>query len=287
MASLDDYMIQIPADEWSLLGFLIFRKRQDDFSGIKDKEHYRFQMSLLVVQSCDIFTTVKKAKATYCLNNFKSKLITLENKIKISQKKKNLLVERVALQHKRPAEEVSLIITTPSNLRIYSLPLFYNNEDNSFGNYNKESNEVEDASTEAFPDEINILTSEIIDMSNHFTNLYITFQDKEGVELNDLKFTDFSILNESKKYITEKIIIDHSSNHDWIMNEYNISEDFHEFQTQTVEQLKYNPFFSYATEVDKILCLSSIMYVKEDKPDLLTSETLPVIVKLMILEYSE
>ncbi|CAG8652726.1 16117_t:CDS:10 [Funneliformis mosseae] len=353
MASLDDYMIQTPADEWSLLGFLIFRKRQDDFSGIKDKEHYRFQMSLLAVQSCDIFTTVEKAKATCCLNNFKkeineenvcrfwritirekqeSKLITLEGEIKISQKKKNLLVERVALQHtellyataqeagkqsqiaqqkitnelKRPAEEASPVITTPPNLRVRSPPPFYNNEDNSFGDYNEESNEVEDASTEASPDEIDILTS------SEFENINkpIDNPDKEGVESDDLEFTDSSISNESKKskmilswkHVTEKIIIDRSSDHDWIMNGYNISEDFREFQTQTVEQLKNNPSFSYATDVDKILCLSSIMYVKEDKPEyvkcsdqiwksvmpsLLTPETLPVVVKLMILEYSE
>ncbi|CAG8769616.1 15534_t:CDS:2, partial [Funneliformis caledonium] len=89
----------------------------------------------------------------------------------------------------------------------------------------------------------------------------------------------------------------------WIMNGYNISEDFREFQTQTVELLKNNnPSLSYATDVEQILCLSSIIYVKEDKPEyvkcsdqiwksalprLLTPETLPVVVKLMILEYSE
>jgi hypothetical protein len=36
-------------------------------------------------------------------------------------------------------------------------------------------------------------------MSKHFTNPYVTFQDKEGVESDDVEFTDSSISNESKK----------------------------------------------------------------------------------------
>ncbi|CAG8712855.1 17524_t:CDS:2, partial [Funneliformis caledonium] len=59
--------------------------------------------------------------------------------------------------------------------------------------------------------------------------------DKEGVESDNVEFTDSSLSNESKKsskmilswkHVAEKIIIDRSSDHDWIMNGYNISEDF-------------------------------------------------------------
>ncbi|CAI2181372.1 15231_t:CDS:10 [Funneliformis geosporum] len=119
-ASLDDYMIQTPADGWSLLGFLEYRKKQNDFSGLKVNEHYRYQMSLVAVQSYNKFTAVERAKAQYCLDHFKdevkdervchfwrnliqekqeSELITLENEMKISQKKKDLLVERAVFEH--------------------------------------------------------------------------------------------------------------------------------------------------------------------------------------------
>ncbi len=80
MASLDNYMIQTPADEWSLLGFLKYRKEQNDFSGLKDKEHYRYQMSLVAVHLYNKFTTVERTKAQYCLDNFKVSLIVKHRK---------------------------------------------------------------------------------------------------------------------------------------------------------------------------------------------------------------
>ncbi|CAG8771102.1 232_t:CDS:1, partial [Ambispora leptoticha] len=70
MVSLDRYMIQTPVDEWSLLGFLKYRKEQKDFSVLKDKEHYRYQMSLVAVLH-NKFTTAERTKAQYCLDNFK------------------------------------------------------------------------------------------------------------------------------------------------------------------------------------------------------------------------
>jgi hypothetical protein len=85
MASLDNYMIQTPVDEWSLLGFLNFRKEQNDFSGLKDKEHYRYQMSLVAVHLYDKFTTVEKTKAQQCLINFKVRLTFLH--LSIERKK--------------------------------------------------------------------------------------------------------------------------------------------------------------------------------------------------------
>lgn len=87
--------------------------------------------------------------------------------------------------------------------------------------------------------------------SDEFENIDL---DKEGVELDNVEFTDSSVSNESKKskmilswkHAIEKIIINSNSDHDWIVNEYNISKDFHEFQKQTVELLKNNPSLSYA-----------------------------------------
>ncbi|PKB99104.1 hypothetical protein RhiirA5_430285 [Rhizophagus irregularis] len=173
MASLDNYMIQTPIDEWLLLGFLKYRIEQKDFSGLKDKEHYRYQMGLTVVLLYDKFTTIERTKNSLLFT--KSELTTL-------QKEKDLLVERMTLQHarllyataqeagkqlqivqqkitnelvcvmilsklKRPAEEASPIITPPPNLRSPS-----STEDNSFNYYyNKET---EDASTETSLDEI-------------------------------------------------------------------------------------------------------------------------------------
>ncbi|CAG8550699.1 16089_t:CDS:10 [Acaulospora colombiana] len=74
MASLDNYMIQTPADEWSLLGFLMYRKEQKDFSRLKDKEHFRYQRSLMAVLSCDEITIVEKVMAQRCLDNFKNEI---------------------------------------------------------------------------------------------------------------------------------------------------------------------------------------------------------------------
>ena len=69
--------MQIIHYEWSLLGFLKYRKEQDDFSGIKDKEHYRYKMSLHLY---DKFTIVERMKAQHCLDNFKVSLIVKHRK---------------------------------------------------------------------------------------------------------------------------------------------------------------------------------------------------------------
>lgn len=97
-----------------------------------------------------------------------------------------------------------------------------------------------------------------------------------------------------------KIRIVRSSVHDWFVGKHNISEDFHEFQRQTTEQLKNNPSLSYVTDIVQILCLSSIMFIKEDKPEYLQCSDqrksmlpkrlipspLPAVVQLIIVEYS-
>ncbi|KAG9303114.1 hypothetical protein G9A89_005072 [Geosiphon pyriformis] len=74
MFGLDEYFNQIPASKWSLLGFLASRTTQSDFTGLKDKEHYRYQMSLKAVRLSDEFTAAEKEKAKLCPNIFKWKL---------------------------------------------------------------------------------------------------------------------------------------------------------------------------------------------------------------------
>ncbi|KAG9295802.1 hypothetical protein G9A89_009031 [Geosiphon pyriformis] len=299
---------------------------------------------------------------------------------------------------KRPAEEPSPVIIPPPNLRNTTPPPCYNSKDNFFNDYNEESTEVEDASTEASPDEIEILFQTPPDVakdvktktrkhrsmedagskisakdakrnkssnkkivvdaaqstSDEFENidkltenivniekkspyvevnrndqtsliymLHIFQNDDDDTDDDDVKFiVSSSLSNKSKKqkmilsweHVIEKITIDRNSDHDWIVNGYNISENFCKFQTQAVELLKSNPSFSYATDVDQILlffqyltfayncrCLSSIMYVKEDKPEYIQCSnqiwknalprqlipiTLPVVVQLIIVEYS-
>ena len=71
MFTLDDYMLQKPAEQWSLIDFLESRAKQPDFTGLKDKEHYRYQMSLKAVRLCDEFTAAEKDIAKQCLSNYK------------------------------------------------------------------------------------------------------------------------------------------------------------------------------------------------------------------------
>ncbi|RUS22814.1 hypothetical protein BC937DRAFT_86674 [Endogone sp. FLAS-F59071] len=120
MSGLDQYMNQTPASDWSPLGFLKFRAMQSDFTGQKDKEHYRYQMSLKAVQLLDEFTVAEKENAKLCLDNLKneadgkhirsfwhgiaqeglkSKLKTVESELKIFRKKKHAMIERTSFQH--------------------------------------------------------------------------------------------------------------------------------------------------------------------------------------------
>ncbi|CAG8758187.1 6650_t:CDS:2 [Gigaspora margarita] len=74
MVSVDNYMIQTPTSEWSLIGFLTYRKRQHDFTKSKDKEHYKYQMSLYAIQSSDSYTKAEKDRARDLLANFKDEV---------------------------------------------------------------------------------------------------------------------------------------------------------------------------------------------------------------------
>ncbi|KAF0469282.1 hypothetical protein F8M41_025597 [Gigaspora margarita] len=117
-------------------------------------------------------------------------------------------------------------------------------------------------------------------------NLNEINQDNQDMESDDdVELTDLSPSNDFEK---------------WFVGKHNISEDFHEFQRQTTEQLKNNPSLSYVTDIVQILCLSSIMFIKEDKPEYLQCSDqrksmlpkrlipspLPAVVQLIIVEYS-
>ncbi|CAH1766075.1 5731_t:CDS:2 [Entrophospora sp. SA101] len=64
------------------------------------------------------------------------------------------------------------------------------------------------------------------------------------------------------------MVINNISENDWVTQDgHNISNDFRNFQLNSIEKLKANPTLSYAKEIDLILCLSSIMYCNEFKPE--------------------
>ncbi|CAG8513124.1 2607_t:CDS:10 [Acaulospora morrowiae] len=251
MALLDNYMTQISSDSWSLPGFLEYRKGQGDFSGMKDKEHYRYKMSLIAVQSCDNFTTVEKENAQRCLRKFKN-------------------------ERKRPAEE-TFIIRPPPNLRNR---LSHNNENISLDDYDEYPIYVDDTLNKASPDKTNVAKDICTDRVS-FVNMQQMSINSDDVSE---KIVTVDVEQFAEEITTEKV-------EKRLECGYNISRDFREFQMKTIEQLKNKPTLSYATDVDEILCLSSIIYIKEDKPKFmlpksLTSASLPKIVQLIIKEYS-
>ncbi|KAF0398691.1 hypothetical protein F8M41_009813 [Gigaspora margarita] len=103
----------------------------------------------------------------------------------------------------------------------------------------------------------------------------------------------------SWKHVIDKIKISNDSYHDVVDDI--IFLRFSSIPNKTIDQLKNQPTFSYATDVDKIMCLSSIINVKEDKPKYinctdqiwecalhkyLTPITLPLKVQLFMLDYN-
>ncbi|KAG9284742.1 hypothetical protein G9A89_003045 [Geosiphon pyriformis] len=123
--------------------------------------------------------------------------------------------------------------------------------------------------------------------------------DSKNVIINAEQTTNKESESLIKETTTEKV--EKIDNHDWLANGYNISKNFCDFQVSMVEQLKNNLTLSYATDVDKILCLLSISYVKENKlkyvkcsdqvwktrlPKSLIPATLPISAQLNIMEYT-
>ncbi|CAG8498928.1 9463_t:CDS:10 [Paraglomus occultum] len=106
----------------------------------------------------------------------------------------------------------------------------------------------------------------------------------------------------SWSHAIDNVAINNVSENDWLTQDgYNISTDFRKFQEESIKKLEINPTLSYAKEIDTILCLSSIMYCNELKPEYLgcsgktwnearprplTPKELPTVADLVIIEYS-
>ncbi|CAB4387252.1 unnamed protein product [Rhizophagus irregularis] len=66
----------------------------------------------------------------------------------------------------------------------------------------------------------------------------------------------------------DNVVINNVFKNDWIIPDgYNISTDFCKLQVESIEKLKTDLILLYAKEIDMILCLSSIMYCNELKPE--------------------
>ncbi|CAG8715900.1 16533_t:CDS:10, partial [Funneliformis mosseae] len=62
------------------------------------------------------------------------------------------------------------------------------------------------------------------------------------------------------------------SKKDWIFENYNLSNEFRNFQQLTIKQVEENPYLCYKEDINKILCLSNIMLVEQKKPSYLTCD---------------
>ncbi|GES73741.1 hypothetical protein GLOIN_2v1528288 [Rhizophagus clarus] len=73
--------------------------------------------------------------------------------------------------------------------------------------------------------------------------------------------------------VIENIDFRDSSKKDWILQGYNLSDEFRNFQQQTIQQVKVNPHLCYKADVQKILCLSNIMMIERTKPSYFTCKS--------------
>ncbi|CAG8745951.1 8496_t:CDS:10, partial [Rhizophagus irregularis] len=184
---------------------------------------------------------------------------------------------------KRPAEEAPSIITPAPNLRGRSPPPSYKSGDNSFD---------AEASTPSPSNDHDVSDTGIHEDEDE--NPFIT-KNEEGSRNNKFK----TIL--SWQHAINRIDINDASTNDWVADGYNISLDFREFQLTSINLLETNQTFSYAKDIDRILCLSSIMYCNEVKPEFVTCsekvwnkirprplvpKMLPSVVHLIIIEYN-
>ncbi|CAB5211477.1 unnamed protein product [Rhizophagus irregularis] len=325
---------------WSLLSFLFYRQQQSDFQFDKKEEHARYIRNLSnILKRKQVNETIANlagsALATF-QNEKKSQLVKdfWEGAISSQKRKVATIHERTALMEehttgvansvfqqdqvvrekymrrlnntdflegenhsalasedpkkenskKRPAEEAPSIITPAPNLRGRSPPPSYKSVDNSFdaeASTPSPSNGHDVSDTGIHEDEV----------ENPFITNY-----EEGSRNNN-KFK--TIL--SWQHAINRIYINDASTNDWVADGHNISLDFREFQLTSINLLETNQTFSYAKDIDRILCLSSIMYCNEVKPEFVTCsekvwnkirprplvpKMLPSVVQLIIIEYN-
>ncbi|POG69435.1 hypothetical protein GLOIN_2v1480000 [Rhizophagus irregularis DAOM 181602=DAOM 197198] len=192
-------------------------------------------------------------------------------------------------ERKTTAEEASPTITSPPNLRshTHTPPL----------SYDEESADVADASTEASP----VIFFSSNDRYESDGVITLEGDNNPFIAQTVEDSTKYKIVL-SWSHAIDKVVINNFSENDWVtQNGHNISTDFRNFQLKSIEKLKTNPTLSYAKEISLILCLSSIMYCNEFKPEYLecsektwsevrprslTPKELPTVADLVIIEYS-
>ncbi|CAB4414129.1 unnamed protein product [Rhizophagus irregularis] len=102
--------------------------------------------------------------------------------------------------------------------------------------------------------------------------------------------------------VIEKVDFRDSSKKDWILQGYNLSDEFRNFQQQTIQQVKLlakhrSARDSLASKVKDIICLSNIMMIERTKPSYFTCKSndwnticqrqpLSSVANSVILEYS-
>ncbi|RIB04144.1 hypothetical protein C2G38_707430 [Gigaspora rosea] len=118
-------------------------------------------------------------------------------------------------------------------------------------------------------------------------------------EYYDVKKRTFKILYSWEDAIN-KIDFKNTSKKDWILEGYNLSSEFRNFQQSTIQQVKEKSYLCYKQDIQKILCLSNVMLIESTKPAYLTCnheiwnkvcqrQTYPrlsSVVNSIILEYS-
>ncbi|CAB4397015.1 unnamed protein product [Rhizophagus irregularis] len=186
---------------------------------------------------------------------------------------------------KQQAEETSPVMTPPPNIRNRSPPPSYYSGNNSLNDY-----EVADA-TEASPTNY-----------RNESNVEITRKEDDNPfdARTDEGSTKYKVVL-SWRHAINNMVINNVSENDWVTRDgYNISIDFRNFQLKSIEKLEVNQTLSYVKEIDLILCLSSIMYCNELKPEYVEctektwNEALPIslipkeptVADLVIIEYN-
>ncbi|RIA80433.1 hypothetical protein C1645_604393 [Glomus cerebriforme] len=70
----------------------------------------------------------------------------------------------------------------------------------------------------------------------------------------------------------DKIDFRNTSKKNWIFENYNLSNEFRDFQKMTIQQVKEKPYLCYKKDIQKILCLSNIMLIERIKPTYLSCD---------------
>ncbi|CAG8664375.1 12220_t:CDS:10, partial [Funneliformis mosseae] len=137
---------------------------------------------------------------------------------------------------------------------------------------------------------------------NSTSNLFTKFNCEEDVDIES-EYYDARKRHKifySWEDVIDKVDFRDTSKEDWIVESYNLSNEFRNFQQLTIRQVKETPYLCYKQDIQKILCLSNIMFIERTKPSYLTvtsaiwnkifrrqlPPSLPPVVNNMALEYS-